>query len=239
HRGQTGDRSSGLDPWLAAVPAAAIVGMIIAAASAGPEPRDAAMVAGFGRFALFSLLSAGAIWLWLHERLRTTPLLIGLAVVTVIDLWIVDRNFFETVPPPEVTFAADDVASFLTSRPRPNRVWVLPFPQAYRGHGNYLMLFDIEQAGGEHGNQLQRYNEFVGAGEEVYVDWSNFLEGENFLHAANIRYIVSMAELQTPFLREVHRGSALIYENLSALPRAYLVGDVRVAADSSAALTAL
>ncbi|MQA88828.1 MAG: YfhO family protein [Gemmatimonas sp.] len=228
-----------LGVWFIGIGGVAVAALAFVAASGGGEPTDAARVAGFGRFALFASLTCGALWLWFRERLRDLGIVLILAVVTVIDLWIVDRNFFDTVPPPDQTFAADDVVNFLRSQPGPYRTWVLPIPEAYRGHGNYLMLFDIEQAGGEHGNQLQRYNEFAGAGEEVYVDWSNYLESENFLRAANIRYIVSMTELQTPFLREAHRGSALVYENLNALPRAYLVEEVRTSADTAAALTAL
>ncbi len=61
--------------------------------------------------------------------------------------------------------------------------------------------------------------------KDVY-DWHNFLGNPVFLDAANVRYIVSGAEFQDPRLREVHRGSALVYENLGALPRAWLVPNV-------------
>lgn len=238
--GKSADTSS-LTPWLAGMVGVAVVAAAFAARSAGGEIRDVAMVAGFGRFALFTALTCGAIWLWSTLRLRSLGAVIVLAVLTVSDLWIVDRNFFETVPPPDVTFARDDVVNFLATQPQPVRVWVLPFPAGavYQGGGNYLMHFNIDQAGGEHGNQLQRFNEFAGAGEEVYVDWSNFTESPNFLHAASVGFIISMAELEIPFLREVHRGSALIYENIAALPRAYLVGDVVATTDSTAALTSL
>ncbi|NIQ55077.1 MAG: hypothetical protein GWN71_17280, partial [Gammaproteobacteria bacterium] len=68
-----------------------------------------------------------------------------LAVVTVVDLWIVDRRFFDTVEGPDTMFAADDVARFLQSQPAPFRVWVFPFPlgdrQPYWNRGDYLMHF--------------------------------------------------------------------------------------------------
>jgi hypothetical protein len=50
-----------------------------------------------------------------------------------------------------------------------------------------------------------------------------FRGSPGFMDAANVRFIVSMAPLSDPALREVHRGSALVYENTRALPRAYLV----------------
>jgi hypothetical protein len=227
--------------WLIGIGAAVIVVVVLAAASAGNAPRDSAMVAGYGRFALFTILVCGAIWLWWSNRLKTFGFVVLVGLVTVIDLWVVGRNFFETVPPPDETFAPDDVITFLQNQPEASRVWVLPVPAqaVYRNHGNYLMLFGIDQAGGEHGNQLQRFNEFAGAGEDVYVDWSNFFGNPNFMNAANIRHIISMVELNEPSLTEVHRGSALIYENPSALPRAYLSEEVLVTADSMIGLDIL
>src|SRR5690606_35796584 len=159
-------------------------------------------------------------------------------------LWVIGKEFLHTTDPPEVTFAADDVIAFLESQPQPNRVWTFPFPQQYRSGGpyggDYPMLFGVEQVGGEHPNPLRRWVEYLGAGTETYIDWHNLIaeaavvdtpEGQaigfraqpGFLEAANVRYIVSMAPLSHPALREVHRGSALVYEHLAALPRAYLV----------------
>jgi len=137
-------------------------------------------------------------------------------------------------------FAADDVAQFLSAQPGRDRVWVLPFPPEaiYRSNvvgapGNYLMRFGIDQAGGEHGNQLQRWNDYVGTNAETYVDWHNFLGSPVFLNAANIRYIVTGAPLDAPGLREVFRGSGVVYENPQALPRTYLVSRVVNADESS------
>lgn len=227
-RDETRGEKGTLGFWLGGMAAVAVVVAGMVASSAGTDARDAAMVAGFGRFALFVILVGGVLWLWSVSRLKTSAVAILLALVTATDLWVIDRNFFLTTEPPEVTFSRDDVVAFLQRQPDHGRVWVLPFPQGsvYMGSGNYLMNFGIDQAGGEHGNQLQSYNEFVGAGEDVYVDWSNFAASPNYLNAANIRYIVSMVQIQIPSIVEVHRGSALVYENTAALPRAHLVGSV-------------
>jgi len=135
-------------------------------------------------------------------------------------------------------------------------VWVFPFggPSVYHGSEqvgqnriplrNYLMHFGFEQAGGEHGNQLERFNEYAGAGEKVYVDWHNFAGWPAFMSAANIRYIVSGVELQlfnadstkSPDIEEVFRGSAIVYRNNKVLPRAFVVGDARVIPNTDSAL---
>jgi hypothetical protein len=210
------------------------------AAQAGSLPQG---VAGPGaasfRFALFAAAVAAVVWYWMQGTLGVRWTFLLLSALTVVDLWVVDRKFFETVPPAEAMFAPDDVAEFLRSRPGRDRSWVLPFPQGavYRGQpGNYLMRFDLDVAGGEHGNQLQRYNEYVGAGTQVYTDYHNLLGAPAFMAAGNVRYLITGTEFQDPRLREVHRGSALVYENVTALPRAYLVGSVETTAQPDRAL---
>jgi len=222
---------------LASVVAVGLVLGALAAGAAAPNAPPTGPVAF--RFALFAVATAAVVWYWIRGSLGTTATLALLSALTVVDLWIVDRKFFDTVPSPEEMFAPDDVANFFRSRPGHDRVWVLPFPAGavYRGNaGNYLMHFDVDQAGGEHGNHLQRYAQYVGTGTQTYMDWHNFLERPTFLDAANIRYIVSGVEFQDPRLREVHRGSALVYENLEALPRAFLVPQVVTTAQDTGAL---
>jgi hypothetical protein len=110
------------------------------------------------------------------------------------------------------------------------------------------MLYGVEQVAGEHPNPLQRWVEYIGAGQQEITDFHNFLGPQDSLgvvqtpdgnqaivfaprpglmEAANVRYVVAMAPLVHPTLREVHRGSAVVYENTAALPRAYLVPEVR------------
>jgi hypothetical protein len=115
------------------------------------------------------------------------------------------------------------------------------------------MYFDLDQTAGEHGNQIQRYNEYLGAGEQTYVDWHNVLGDlrtlvgaedsasagpPTFLRAANIRHIVSMTQL--PGLPLVFQGrTGLVYEVPGALPRAYLAGETRLAETAEEALQIL
>ncbi|HEU0076691.1 MAG TPA: YfhO family protein, partial [Longimicrobiaceae bacterium] len=221
------------------VATAVLLGMMASGASAPTVPPTGP--AAF-RFALFAAATAAVVWFWIRGGLNAAATRALLSLLTVMDLWVVDRKFFETVPSPDEMFAPDDVADFLRAQPGRDRVWVLPFPpgSVYRGNaGNYLMHFDVDQAGGEHGNQLQRWNQFVGAGTESYVDWHNFMESPAFMNAGNVRWLVSGVEFQDPRLREVHRGSALVYENLGALPRAYLVPQVVTTAPDASGLEAM
>ncbi len=243
-------------PWIAGgVVVLTVVGAMFAGGDPPAAPGAPTAAAGWGRFGLFAALVAGLISLWSLRKVGTLGISLALAVVCVADLWLIGKEFLHTTDPPEVTFAPDDVIAFLGAQPQPNRVWTFPVPQQYRSGGpyggDYPMLFDIQQVGGEHPNPLRRWVEYVGAGTESYIDWHNLIteaavvdtsEGQaigfrwqtGFLEAANVRYIVSMAPLSHPALREVHRGSALVYEVVTALPRAYLVpATAEIPADAS------
>ncbi|HYR08478.1 MAG TPA: YfhO family protein, partial [Longimicrobium sp.] len=211
-----------------------VLGMMAAAPNANGVPGPGPLAF---RFVLFAGAVAGILWGWMRGGLGRTAAAALLAVVTLADLWIVDRPFFRTVEPPDQMFAADDVATFLSSQPRRDRVWVVPMPPegVYRGQlNNYLMRFNVDQAAGEHGNPLHRWNQFMGAGQQTYVDYHNFIERPAFLRAGNIRWIVTGLELQG--LPVAHRGSSIVYENPDALGRAYLV-PAAVSAPGETALT--
>ena len=218
-------------------------------------PEEVNESTGWLRFGLFLGVTSILIWTWLSEKLPSRILALALCVVTLVDMWVVTRQFFQIVPPPEEVFAPDDVVQYLRAERDSSRVWVFPFggQAVYRGMEqvgdnriplrNYLMHFGIEQAGGEHGNQLDRWNKYAGAGEKVYVDWHNFLNNAHFRSAANVRYIISGVDLGIPagdsasiHMEEVYRGSAIIYRNNLVLPRAYLVPRVAVIADTDSAL---
>jgi hypothetical protein len=212
---------------------------------------------GWIRFGMFLAVTAFLVWSWLKDKLSPRVIAIALSVVTLADMWIVTRKFFQIAEPPEQVYAADDVVQYLRAQRDSSRIWVFPFGGQAVYHGaervgnntiplrNYLMHFGFEQAGGEHGNQLDRWNKFAGAGEQVYVDWHNFLANPAFRSAANIRYIVSGVDLQVAatdsatrlHMNEVYRGpTTIIYENMLVLPRAYIVPNVRVIPNTDSAL---
>lgn len=194
----------------------------------GPSPAG-----GWLRFGFFAAAATVATWMWATRRLPTTAVFWVLALVTTLDLWSLGRKFFYTLPGPEEIYTADDVTGFLQGQPGPFRVWPLPGASAWPPGADYPMLFGIDQAGGEHGNQLQRYNEFVGPGQGIAPDFHNFSQDPRFLAAGNVRYVVSSQPLGVDFLREAFRGqSAIVYENTGALPRAWMVGQAIRAGDA-------
>jgi hypothetical protein len=187
-----------------------------------------AYVTGVWRFALFAGLAAGGLLLWLRGRLSSRAAGALLALVTVADLWIIDKKFFETIPEPTVSIAADEIATFLSAQPRPFRVFDL-----HRPSDNYLNRFGIELVAGHHPNMLQSYLEFLGTGESSYTDYHNVLGDPRFLALSNARYLVLRQPVQAPFLTPVLEtrtrsgATVFLYENTEFLPRAFLVPTAR------------
>lgn len=193
-------------------------------------------VQGVWRFLIFLVLVAALLWTWIRHRMSTLVALVALSAVSVADLWLIDKQFFFVVPNPSVSLAPDEIAGFLTSQEEQFRVLDLSRPQ-----DNYLLQFGIELAVGEHGNQLQTYNEFLGAEANTYTDLSN-LSDPRFLALANVKYVVSDQQVSASFLKPVFEGSrrdgrrTTVYENTAVLPRAFVVPRALRSGESSGAL---
>jgi hypothetical protein len=230
--------------------------LMLLVSQAIPSPMGEAT--GWIRFALFLGIIGALLWRWMSGKLSSRVLAMVLSVITLTDMWMITRRFFQTVQPPEQVYAPDDVVQYLRAQGDSDRVWVFPFGGSAVYHGNdqignnriplrnYLMHFGFEQAGGEHGNQLERFNKFAGSGEKVYVDWHNFTGWPAFMSAANVRYIVSGLEIEsfnpdssgvTKDIEEVYRGhNAIVYRNNRALPRAFIASAVQVIPNTDSAL---
>ena len=244
------------------VAALAAVAALGAVATAIGTPTGSQAPLGWVRFLVVLTAVSATLAAWTWGRLRTGPMTAMLAAITVLDLWNVDRRFFTLADGPDALYAADDVVQFLRAQPADGgRVWA--FPQqtrtdtdVYRGNGhfgpqsNYLMHFGLLQAGGEHGNQLQRWNEYAGAGTgTVVLDWHNLIQAMPMLAAAGVRYVVSQADLSRyatrdgrvlpSGMRQVYSGSAAVYRNDRAVPRAHLVSEVEVALGPGADIQAM
>ena len=183
-------------------------------------------VSGTFLFGLFLILQVVLLVLMLR---RTLPKAwwAGIAIgLMVIDLWHIDFRFRQIVPPPSQTFEADEVVYSLQGDRSLYRV----LPLQYDKMGNYIMLFGIQNVLGEHGNQLKRYNEFVGADKTGRVDGRN-LNSLNFLNLLDAKYLVTPNRFALPRFQLVSDGAFKVYENLDVLPRAFCVQQYEVIRD--------
>jgi hypothetical protein len=96
---------------------------------------------------------------------------------------------------------------------------------------NDLAVHGLEQLAGHHGNELGRYRNLIG-GEYAF----NLLESElRLADITNTEYLLIPGRVEDPRLDEVHVGlQSVVYRNVNALPRAYLVGAVEVVEPAAA-----
>jgi succinate dehydrogenase hydrophobic anchor subunit len=184
-------------------------------------------IAGLWKFVLYVLIIAGILFVLIKQKLKLPVAGILIALLTIIDLWMVESKHVQAVAPPEVYFAPDEVVQALQNDNSLFRI----LPLQYR-NDNYPMLFNLQSVAGEHGNQLQRYNEFVGAGKTSMVDYHNIFSNFNFLNLSNAKYLITQQPTNYPTFKEIHKGRFYIYENLNMLPRSFVVPKFEVISES-------
>lgn len=120
-----------------------------------------ALIAGAWRACLIVLASAGLVWALDRQRL-TTRLAGWLALALVaIDLFSVEKQYWMFSPPASILYASDSAIAYVRAQPQPARVLALELPNLPVKDamlaGDGLMVHDVRQAIGYHGNEIGRY----------------------------------------------------------------------------------
>jgi hypothetical protein len=145
-----------------------------------------ALQLGALRLLLFVGLGGAALWLLRGGRLAGWRAAAALGVITVADLWSIDRLFFQFQPPAAELYRDDAVTSRLRKEPKPFRVLDVGVYQ-----GSYLMAHDIQSMLGYHGFEVRFYDELLGGKGE----W-RFAGSPNLHDLLAVRYIL-LPEAQT------------------------------------------
>lgn len=183
------------------------------AALARTMPRFATQL---GLFALFWAAGLAVCWAAARDRIAVLPACALLAVFVVIDLWVVDKDFYDTFEVERLT-RPDDAVRFLQAREEPFRA--LPLPDAYGP--NDLMLFQIPVVTGSQNFRLSWWDDLVGEDLAGLTDtrlWS----------LLNVRYLVSGRPIEAPQLEEVHRGTKIVYRSTLPAEGAWMVHEAAV-----------
>jgi hypothetical protein len=117
-------------------------------------------------------------------RIRGVGAAAALAAVVALDLWSVDRAFFDYRAPAHRLFDTDDIVARLKSQPGPFRVLDLPPPSGVY-YPSLLMAHRLPNVLGYHGNEIRFYDELLG-GKNV---WAH-LGSQSVLDLVAARYIV-------------------------------------------------
>ncbi|HEY2955781.1 MAG TPA: hypothetical protein VGK89_11085 [Candidatus Eisenbacteria bacterium] len=198
-----------------------------------PELADAAyrgFVSSLAVVSLLGLAALAALWLARRGRLGAGAAGAALLVLVLIELWPVSGRVMKPVIGDAAArtqeLGRDDVVEFLEHTGPPGSFRILPLEEF---QSNRFAGFGIASLGGYHAAKPRLIQDFFDAGLQDDPRWIRLL---------NVRYIVTQKALESlpPFLKLVYQGSGVVYENLSVLPRATVVGSWRVASPAKAIL---
>lgn len=195
------------------------------------EAAFAGFAADLGRVAFTGLLVTGIAWFAAKGRLKAAPASALVLVLLLFDLWPVGQQLMAPVignpAVKSLDYGRDDVVEFLEKQGPWGSFRVFP-PQQFQD--NRLAGFGIATLGGAHAAKPRLFQDLMD---------TNALDDPNWWRLLNVRFIVLTQPLppeQTPpWLQVVHQGSAVVYENLAAMPRATVVGGWGVVPDSGRA----
>ncbi|MFN8583015.1 MAG: YfhO family protein [Gemmatimonadaceae bacterium] len=165
-----------------------------------PERLDAAAANApalrLGSLRLLLLVALGGAMLLATAigRVSTRTATAGLLALIAVDLWSVDRQFYEFSPRAKTIFASDAVTSYLRRATQPFRVLDAGPSYGY----SILMAYRIPIAMGYHGFELQRYDEFGGKD----TGW-NQLTSPNVLDLLAIRFLILPQAQSVPGYHQV------------------------------------
>jgi hypothetical protein len=180
----------------------------------------------------------GAVWIALRlgGRVSAAPWFLGVMVFCLLDLALVSRSLFDPRPAREVFAEGAELAAYLAEQPGQFRVYSPSYSLPQQAAADYR----LELADGVDPLQLQSYVDFMEAATGVPWDGYSvtlppFAEGEPqrdnapyrpdpaLLGWLNVRYLAAQYDLEVAGLELVRRfGETRLYENLLALPRAWV-----------------
>jgi hypothetical protein len=132
------------------------------------DANAAALAFGALRSALALLITAGACWAVTTERLDARPAAFAFLALVGVDLWSVERLYWQFDAPASVLFASDPAIDSLKAAKEPGRVTALDFTGAGREvgdpafAGDGLMVHGVRTLIGYHGNELDRFEKLMG-----------------------------------------------------------------------------
>ena len=152
-----------------------------------------ALVIGSLRSFLAAAVTLGVLFALLTGKLRPVAGAWALAAIVALDLWSIERLYWQFSPPAAQLYAGDAIIDTLKAAKEPGRVLALqltPQTDARRDpylstESNGLMVHGIRQVVGYHGNSLGRYNDLI-EGRQL-VD-------PQLWHLLNVRYLLTDAD---------------------------------------------
>ena len=208
--------------------------------------NDAALRAGALRSTLFGAMGIACLFLLSSGRLGREAGGYLLAGIVAVDLWSVERLYWQYSPPASQLLASDEAIDYVKQQQEPGRVLQLATTEAasfdpfLRRDG--LMTHRVRTVLGYHGNELGRYQMLGG-----YAEGWRQIANPNFWHLMNVSYVLTDAEsLGVPGLNRVvgpvqnsHGTTVYLYAMTEKNPAAWVAPAIVKAGDQEVLATVL
>jgi len=119
------------------------------------------------RSLVFVALTCGMILMLMRRKVAAPVAGWALVALVVVDLWSIERLYWEFSAPAKTLYATDPTIEFLKKVGQPTRVLALGTPELPMAtndpnlDGDGLMVHSVRQVLGYHGNELGRYQQFA------------------------------------------------------------------------------
>ncbi len=204
--------------------------------------RFALLFQDFWFVSIFSAAGLALMALTLRKKIAATAFAIAVCLITLVDLWLVDKRIGQTYPQQETPdyLQPDAISAFFKTDTSLYRFY--PAGQLF-GELRWSAQ-GFQSVGGYHAAKPRFYQDFIDATGLQRATETDF-PPHHILDMVNAKYILTFAILpveewiiQQQF--QVGGQQVLsIYENPTVLPRAYLVGEYEVQTEPVAALRRL
>jgi len=157
------------------------------------DANAAAVGLGSIRSFLAAAATLGVLFALLSGKLKPAAAAWSLAAIVALDLWSIERLYWQFSPPAAQLYASDAIIDTIKASKEPARVLALQLtPQAdarrdpyLSTESNGLMVHGIRQVVGYHGNSLGRYNDLIDGRQLV---------DPQLWHLLNVRYLLTDAD---------------------------------------------
>ncbi|MCH8013062.1 MAG: YfhO family protein [Candidatus Marinimicrobia bacterium] len=152
-----------------------------------------------------------AIWMGIKQKVKPLFVSITIITLTVVDLWVVDNEFLhlKNSRQMEQQFRPNKIIDFLTADN--NLFRIFPVDEL---NTNWYGYFGLSSIGGYRPVKLRTYQDLMDAGGFNNVSVLNML---------NVKYLITKRNIQLPDFEKVFSERQNIYQNLSVLPKAWIV----------------
>ena len=178
---------------------------------------------------LAAVISLIAVWgmflllkFYIDKKIKANLIIIGLAVFTFLYMWHFDSRFIIPINP-KPQYESKPVVDYLKARQQDEKFRVFVLPQTVKDY--YLAYHDIEELSLTimHGNHLATFEELAGRGNNSTPGLLN----QPVQDLLNAKYFISSQALPPQYFSPqrfkllAKPGGILVYENRTALPRAF------------------